>query len=278
MTRRKYLIQLYFVSITALFAIEEAAPAHADSYVVDRCTNSANDLWTVAFDTTTGEAAFWNEHNNREPRTGTYYANGSNAHLTLGTMSAGVWYTTENLHNNENMILAWHDTGTSGRFGCKLWKNAEYRPVRWQKYVAEATPNSTPQVQTYSPPSNDDVPVTIRDSKAIVNASFGNNHLLRMLVDTGADVGQIPKDLANQLISEGNTTEGPIGTFRMGDDTKHTSRTIYVSTMFLGNHVLHNVQFSVEDAEPLLGFNALQAAGKSFKIDHENGVLSFGYY
>ena len=50
---------------------------------------------------------------------------------------------------------------------------------------------------------------------------------------------------------------------------------LIVNTVMIGNHAIHDIRFGVGGDEPLLGLNALEAVGSSFKIDHDRGVLSF---
>jgi hypothetical protein len=143
--------------------------------------------------------------------------------------------------------------------------------------IVDNTPPTTAIVggtSTVNNSASDDVPVVISNNRAIANVMLGGRSL-QMLVDTGATTGQVPTAFADALIADGAATEGEQETFKIADGSSRTSRTIIIANVNIGGHVVHNIQFGVVDATPLLGFNALSAVSNSFKIDHTRGVLSF---
>jgi hypothetical protein len=137
-----------------------------------------------------------------------------------------------------------------------------------------------PPVSTDKPP---EPPVSGKTSAAVpfinhrgriaVNVLVGG-HAVQMILDTGADISQIPSALADQLIAEGHATKGSGGNISLADGSSHYQRRVIVGAVTIGNHTRSLVEMTVSNGEPLLGLPELNAIGK-FTIDTQHGVLTF---
>ena len=94
-----------------------------------------------------------------------------------------------------------------------------------------------------------------------------------MLLDTGANVGQIPAKLADHLIATGHATEGGGFPVSIADGSTVNSRSVIIDAVTVGTHTVRNVEMGV-GPHSLLGMNVLSRIGK-FTIDSANGQLVF---
>jgi hypothetical protein len=131
---------------------------------------------------------------------------------------------------------------------------------------------SSPPPSPETRPASDDVPLVVANNEAMIMVIIGGRSL-PMTIDTGATLGQVLEKFADQLIADGEATEGAPERFRLANGKVEIHRTVIVNSVVIGSHTLHNVRFAVGNS-CLLGFNALSAIG-TFKIDPVRGVLSF---
>jgi hypothetical protein len=98
----------------------------------------------------------------------------------------------------------------------------------------------------------------------------------RMIVDTGAGMGQIQVSLADNLLASGHATELTMERFCMANGQCEMQRVVLIDTLTLGRRIVHNVRMSVvpDSVEQLLGLPILNAIGK-FTIDGANRQLTF---
>ena len=135
-------------------------------------------------------------------------------------------------------------------------------------YAPEATPSSSALV----------VPLT---SDGIgghtVNVTLGISTPATMLIDTGATVVSLPKDVAEQLISIGDAVVITQANFTIADGTTSTQDVIDIGRFTIGGKTLYHIKAGVGPVGSmmLLGTNVLDRFGK-YSIDSANNQLILG--
>jgi hypothetical protein len=243
-----------------------AAPlaAHAD-YLIDRCTNNAHDDWSLAFDTISGKAAFWNNRTADPARFGTYTSDGGwLAYLSLDKMNAALFPATSAVDPKVQGLLRFAVAAGKGSMDCWGESQTSVKPDRWPANDFVVAPAPV-----------DNVPLYVTDNTMRLSVLAGG-HRLTMILDTGATHGSMPPSFGERLLDEGAAVEGPHVTVTLADGSTHESRTIIVNLLTIGGHTAHDVRFGLEadGLDPLLGFDALSKFGK-FSIDTNLNVLTF---
>lgn len=147
-------------------------------------------------------------------------------------------------------------------------------PVEASAPAPEPTPTQAPQAPQAAD-IGDAVPFVYFNDRVLITVTVGGRGT-PMLLDTGANVGQIPEALADQLIASGHATEGDGFISQIANGTSSHVRSVIVDSVVVGTHVVSNVEMGV-GPERLLGMNVLShiRTGK-FTIDTQNNQLVFG--
>jgi clan AA aspartic protease (TIGR02281 family) len=98
-----------------------------------------------------------------------------------------------------------------------------------------------------------------------------------MLVDTGATDMTVTNNVAEQLLDSEQATLGPSGEVTLADGSIHASGNIYIKTVTIAGHELHNVIAGIvpDNADMLLGFSVLNQVSGRFVIDTTRSELTF---
>jgi clan AA aspartic protease (TIGR02281 family) len=110
-----------------------------------------------------------------------------------------------------------------------------------------------------------------------VNVTLGIGTPATMLVDTGATVVSLPKDVADQLISIGDAVVITTANFTIADGTSSTQNVIDIGRFTIGGKTLYHIKAGVGPVGSmmLLGTNVLNRFGK-YSIDSANNQLILG--
>jgi clan AA aspartic protease (TIGR02281 family) len=121
------------------------------------------------------------------------------------------------------------------------------------------------------------VPIYTDGEQAQVDVKIGGREA-RMLIDTGASVMTISKEIADELIEDG-TGEYTSETAKseLADGSVVEERIMMVKSFNLGRHHLENIEVMVMRAGtmPLLPFSLLSKIGR-FSIDTQAAELRLG--
>jgi hypothetical protein len=141
-----------------------------------------------------------------------------------------------------------------------------------QPVVAQPSVSSTP---SYS--SNDSMPISVEDNSIFADAIMGGRSI-KVMVDTGSNIGTIPSTFANTLVTNGEATRGEIIHSNMANGADQTMDTVVINAITFGGHTIHNVPFGVgnDTVMPLFDYDALSLINHKVTIDRDRGVLTFG--
>jgi clan AA aspartic protease (TIGR02281 family) len=143
--------------------------------------------------------------------------------------------------------------------------------------AAAAVPEPTAAPSAAPKQVADSVPIYLDDDgdSVWVDVQLGSLKQ-RMLIDTGATSTSVPKSVADDLLRRGEATLDDPHQVSMADGSTHDEDVIRISSVRVGDRVLHDVIAGVapEQASPLVGFPVLNHAGR-FTIDTKNSQLIF---
>ena len=110
-----------------------------------------------------------------------------------------------------------------------------------------------------------------------VNVTLGISTPATMLIDTGATVVSLPKDIADQLISIGDAVVITQAKFTIADGTTSTQNVIDIGRFTIGGRTLYHIKAGIGPVGSmmLLGTNVLNRFGK-YSIDSANNQLILG--
>jgi clan AA aspartic protease (TIGR02281 family) len=110
-----------------------------------------------------------------------------------------------------------------------------------------------------------------------VNVTLGISTPATMLIDTGATVVSLPKDVADQLIGIGDAVVITQANFTIADGTTSTQNVIDIGRFTIGGRTLYHIKAGVGPVGSmmLLGTNVLDRFGK-YSIDSANNQLILG--
>jgi hypothetical protein len=132
-----------------------------------------------------------------------------------------------------------------------------------------------------APPVNaatDSVPIVVINERARVAVTLGDYPLPQtMVVDTGAAVMNIPRDLAAELIKRGVATADGELNVCVADGTCAPRVRIWIDKVTVGPRTVEHVQAIVapDGSELLLPFSVITHGGRA-TIDTQKGLLIFG--
>jgi hypothetical protein len=141
-----------------------------------------------------------------------------------------------------------------------------------------APPDPSPPVSAPLGSSANSVPIVVINDRARVAVSLGDYPLPQtMIVDTGASVMNLPRDLAAELIKRGVATADGTANICVADGTCNPRVRIWIDKVTVGPRVVEHVEAVVapDGAEMLLPFSVITHGGRA-TIDTEKGLLIFG--
>ena len=140
--------------------------------------------------------------------------------------------------------------------------------------LAPAPAAKDPQVKPAQAASR--LPLLFANNGAYVAVSIGST-AANMLVDTGATGMTVSESVANALIANGQATSAPSETMVLAGGGKQEFRTLTISAVTVGGHVVRNVHAGVtpDGADMLLGLGVLAQLTPKFAINVANSTLDF---
>jgi uncharacterized protein YraI len=170
------------------------------------------------------------------------------------------------VNNNQRLPGPTSEAAPPAPSPAPLPKKAETVPYRPQAQQAPQAPKTV---------LKDSVPIypVNNGNVAAIDVLIGGNPI-RMLLDTGAEIIQIPPDLAEKIVREHQGSWGRIANFRMADGHVAQQRTINIESVRIGSHTLHNVTASVSEGTPIMAFPVVNSIAP-FRIDTRNRELVF---
>ena len=262
-------------------AIAAVSPAFAAQYRINRCASiQGNDTWMLAFDQQNNKVNFWREDEDHGVHFGLYTVE-TNGDVTMDVGNKPAVHIT--MHPSG--FTAWQSGDSKGTMNCVYADDTDIQPVRWyDPSPPVAAPEPAPTLAdapaapapTYNAPAPDHVPIIINGTEALVALSVGSLPLIA-LIDTGATSMSVPLSTANALIANGQAVEGPAITITHADGRAVPGRSIIISVVTIGDHVLHDIRSSVEPdgSETLLGFRVLNMVSGKFAINTNTNTLDF---
>jgi hypothetical protein len=136
---------------------------------------------------------------------------------------------------------------------------------------AEAPPNVTTVPKTTA--SRDSIPIIVSPSGSAIHIDVLLGGLpIRMLVDTGAMSSQIPQTFASMLLRNGSAVDAGTTVVRYANGSKAVERVIRIRELRVGSHVVRDVEATISDGPPLIGFPVINGIAP-FTIDTRVGEL-----
>ena len=170
-------------------------------------------------------------------------------------------------YNGDGIVL--HDCQADGRWCLVTYGEISGWSARQLLAPMTVAVESAPAPKASS---TDSVPFVYSDDQVLITVTVGGQGW-PMLLDTGANVGQIPAKLADRLIATGHATEGGGFPVSIADGSTVNSRSVIIDAVTVGTHTVRNVEMGV-GPHSLLGMNVLSRIGK-FTINSANGQLVF---
>jgi clan AA aspartic protease (TIGR02281 family) len=133
-----------------------------------------------------------------------------------------------------------------------------------------------PAAMPQTPQGGDYLPIRQRNGNIFTNISIGGV-TVEATVDTGAGSLTMPLSLAQQLVAKGEADEGGVTAGSLADGSQAVAGVVFVHSVTIGSHVVHNVTAMVmpdEHAPVLLGLPVLNKIGR-FTVDAAAGRLTF---
>ena len=299
----------------SLATLAIASPAHAGRYVVDQCSpNQGREKWFLIFDKQQFIVNFSNAGSD-SPRAGTYSTTDGETFASVSNDTAAPMNLKlrPNRDPTGNLVLEWGSGSESSTMLCEYLYEKDVTPVNWvvppgtevaPPAVAENTPappgytcvgadgyaRSCDMQQVIPPATTAYAPEFAPQSSGLVvplttdgigghtvNVILGINTPATMLIDTGATVVSLSKDIADQLISIGDAVVITTANFTIADGTTSTQNVIDIGRFTIGGRTLYHVKAGVGPVGSmmLLGTNVLNRFGK-YSIDSANNQLILG--
>ena len=296
----------------SLATLTIASPANAGRYVVDQCSPNQNrEKWFLIFDTQEGTVNF-SEAGSDKPRYGLYTMSYGITYTSVTNDTAAPMdlKLRPNRDPDGKPVLEWTSGGEQSTMLCEFLYEKDNTPVNWVSLPVSPVDNPPavtnnpgytctgsdgvmracdtqqvipPSATAYAPepaPQSSGLVVPLTSDGIgghTVNVTLGISTPATMLIDTGATVVSLPKDVADQLVSIGDAVVIAQAKFTIADGTTSTQDVIDIGRFTIGGKTLYHIKAGVGPVGSmmLLGTNVLDRFGK-YSIDSANNQLILG--
>jgi gag-polyprotein putative aspartyl protease len=264
---------------------EPAAPA--PRYFIDTWA----EVWTVGFDTVTGELQFRQKGQLDGRRWGRYTnvpsATASALTATVGPPGAILTLSMVNSGNSDPFAkLTWISGAKSGTMTCHSVDASDAKPAEWHDapppvVAGENAPtgsvSATPATAApaHATPAIT-MPIFMDKARAFAPISVGSVWV-SMQVDTGADTMSVTETVAAKLLANHEATEATPTKMSYADGSEKTVRTIRIDTVAVSGRQVHGIYAAVvpNSAPMLLSLDVLNQIGSKFSIDTVRSEMVF---